>query len=144
MRAVPDWWIQGSWAASSVFATGAVWYFLSTYAYAWAGLCGVAALAFAILAIQLHRAKDALAVTPEPQAPGEGDKLVTLRWWESSALRAEYEQRGFSKFYWSNRDAIPERQQQGYEVVLENDAAANMKYRIVNKSDQVLLAKRDA
>jgi hypothetical protein len=93
------------------------------------------------LAIQLHRTKDALAAPPEPQAPGEGDKLVTLRWWASSGLRTAYEQRGFTQFYWSNRDAIPERQQQGYEVVVENDAAANMKYRIVNKSDQVLLAK---
>jgi hypothetical protein len=142
MRSVPDWWIQGAWAASGVFATGAVWYFLSAHEYAWAVLCGAAGLACALLAIQLHRTKDALTASPRPQAPGEGDKLVTQRWWESSELRTEYEQRGFSQFYWSNRDSIPERQQQGYEVVFENDTVADMKYRIVNKSGQVLLAKR--
>jgi len=33
MRTVPDWWIQTSWWVSGIFATGAVWYFLSTREY---------------------------------------------------------------------------------------------------------------
>jgi hypothetical protein len=143
MRVVRDWWIEASWAACGVFATGAVWYFLSAREYYWAVLCSVAGLSFAILAIHLHRSKDALADQPQGP-PTEQDKLVTLRWWESSGLRTEYERRGFNHFYWSNPEAIAERWQQGYETVWEDDAPANARYPIVNKSGQVLLAKRDA
>lgn len=60
MRTVPDWWIQGSWWISGVFATGAIWYFLSLNKYSYACLATIGAIAFAILAVSLHRKKDAL------------------------------------------------------------------------------------
>lgn len=59
MRTVPDWSIQASWWASGIFATGAVWYFLSVQRYPYASLSAGCAIAFAILAIVLHRKKDA-------------------------------------------------------------------------------------
>lgn len=146
MRAVPDWWIQASWWASGVFATGAVWYFLSTREYPFAIAAGVAAAAFAILAIMLHRRKDAVqaAAIPAPQPPAQEDKLATSAWWEASDLRKEYLSRGLNHFHWSNADRVAEREQQGHEIVHLDNREANIRYRIVNKSDQVLMAKRDA
>jgi hypothetical protein len=148
MRPVPDWWIQSAWWASGIFATGALWYFLSTREYGFAAAAAIAALALAGVAIGLHRKKDALSPrptqTPEQHVPTEKDKLVTSAWWEASDLRKEYEHRGFKHFYWSKPELIPEREGKGYEVVYLDDSAANARYRIVNKSGQVLLAKRDA
>lgn len=64
MRTIPDWWIQGAWRLSGIFATGAVWYFLSLKAYFLACLAASGAIAFAILAVSLHRKKDALNMGP--------------------------------------------------------------------------------
>jgi hypothetical protein len=71
VRAVPDWWIQTSWWASGIFATGAVWYFLSVREYPLAAAAGVTAAAFAILAVFLHRRKDGLSQQEAPAAPAE-------------------------------------------------------------------------
>lgn len=65
MRTVPDWWIQGSWWLSGIFATGALWYFLSLKEYSYACLTATGAIAFAILAIGLHRKKDAINTRPD-------------------------------------------------------------------------------
>ena len=58
MRVVRDWWIQASWWASGIFATGAVWYFLSTKFYGLAWVAVIFAVLFAAMAILLHRIKD--------------------------------------------------------------------------------------
>lgn len=60
-RAVPEWLIQTSWWLSGIFATGALWYFLSIKNYSFAAGSGVAAVAFALLAVHLQRRKDQLA-----------------------------------------------------------------------------------
>lgn len=59
-RNVPDWVIQTCWWISGIFATGALWYFLSTKDYPYAIGSGVLALTFALAAIALHRRKDQL------------------------------------------------------------------------------------
>jgi hypothetical protein len=64
MRSVPDWAIQTSWWISGIFATGAVWYFLSVNNNALAAAAGVGAIAFALLAVHLHRTKDAASEEP--------------------------------------------------------------------------------
>ena len=103
MRPVPDWWIQTARWASGIFATGALWYFLSTREYGFATAAAIVAVVLAGVAIRFHRKKDAqLPVpTPEHRVPTEKDKLVTSAWWEASDLRKEYERRGFRHFYWS-------------------------------------------
>jgi hypothetical protein len=60
-RTVPDWLIQICWWISGIFATGALWYFLSIKDYSFAVISGAFAIAFAIAAIALHRHKDRLA-----------------------------------------------------------------------------------
>jgi hypothetical protein len=70
VRAVPDWYIQSSWWASGIFATGAVWYFLSTREYPLAIGAGLAAIAFAGLAVYFHRKKDGLV---QAQAAKRGE-----------------------------------------------------------------------
>ena len=66
MRTVPDWSIQASWWASGIFATGAIWYFLSLKDYSWAGAAAIGAIGFAGLAVFLHRKKDASAASASP------------------------------------------------------------------------------
>lgn len=146
MGAVRDWWIQTAWWASGIFATGAVWYFLSTREYPLAMAAGVAAMVLATVAIVLHMKKDAVHALEEskPRPPTQQDKLVTSAWWEASDLRKDYEGRGLKHFRWSNADRVPEGEQQGHEIVYLDDATANIRYRILNKSGQVLMAKRDA
>ena len=146
MRNVPDWLIQTSWWASGIFSTGAVWYFLSMREYFHLFAAAIAALMLAIIAIVLHRKKDALqanAVTI-PQESVEKDKLVNSEWWEASDLRMEYASRGLKNVRWSNPEIIARREQQGYEVIYLDDHAAKVRYRIVNKSGQVLIGNRDA
>lgn len=58
---VPDWVIQTCWWISGIFATGALWYFLSIKDYSYAAGSGALALAFALAAVALHRRKDKLA-----------------------------------------------------------------------------------
>lgn len=143
MRRVPDWWIQTSWSLSAIFAGGALWYFLSLGEYGYATAAGVVAAIFAILAIVLHRKKDAFSAPalPRQQTPFVADKTVTPQWWDASDLRREYESRGLTRFYWSDVDRVPEREQQGYQIVYLDDTVGNNRFRIVNKSGQVLMAK---
>jgi hypothetical protein len=58
-RAIPDWCIQGSWFVAGIFATGALWYYLSTNSAfgVWGAVAG--ALLFSGVAIALHRRRDA-------------------------------------------------------------------------------------
>lgn len=65
-RTVPDWVIQTCWWTSGVFATGALWYFLSIKDYPYAAGSGALAFAFALAAIALHRRKDQLAEQSVP------------------------------------------------------------------------------
>ncbi|WP_321847880.1 hypothetical protein [Burkholderia diffusa] len=58
MRNIPEWTIQLAWAVFGIFATGAVWYFLSLKQYGWVACSAVAALVLAGVAIYLHRRKD--------------------------------------------------------------------------------------
>lgn len=61
MRAVPDWSIQLCWWISAIFATGAVWYFLSTKNYWASGGSVVGAVVFAAAAVLLHQRRDGIA-----------------------------------------------------------------------------------
>lgn len=67
MRNVPDWAIQTCWWISGIFATGAVWYFLSIQNYAYSGIAAICALSLAGLAIWLHRIKDAADAKARPK-----------------------------------------------------------------------------
>jgi hypothetical protein len=60
-RTVPDWVIQICWWISGIFATGALWYFLSIKDYSFAVVSGALASIFAMAAIALHMYKDRLA-----------------------------------------------------------------------------------
>ena len=59
MKVIPDWTIQAAWWVSGIFATGAVWYFLSTKNLGGVVFAVMGALLFAGVAILLHRKKDA-------------------------------------------------------------------------------------
>ena len=74
----------------------------------------------------------------------ESEKEVDSNWWESSSLKRQYENNGFVQFGWSNSDRVPERLTQGREIVYEMDQKNRIKYKLINKSKQVLLAKKDA
>jgi len=72
MRTVPDWAIQLSWAIYGVFATGALWYFLSLKEYLNAGLAVAGAIVFAGAAIAFHRKRDKASQTqPASHSPAE-------------------------------------------------------------------------
>lgn len=146
VRIAPALWIQIFWWASGMFATGAVWYFFSTHEYAFAIAAAMAAVVFAILAVMLQRRQDAVpaAATSSPQPPAQRDQLATSDWWETSDLRKEYVSRGLNHFDWSDAKRVAKLQQQGHEIVVLDDVEANIRYRIVNKSGEVLMAKRDA
>ena len=57
-REPKDWQLQLAWFIAGIFATGALWYFASTGKHLLAGLSGLAAGFFALLAIHFHRARD--------------------------------------------------------------------------------------
>jgi len=72
----------------------------------------------------------------------EKEKEVNNAWWESSSLKAEYEAQGFTNFSWSNSDKVAERIASGKEFVYENDEKNQIRYKLVNKSGQILLCKK--
>ena len=74
----------------------------------------------------------------------EKEKEVNSAWWESSTLKTEYEAQGFSNFGWSNSEKVAERIASGKEVVYEKDVKNRVKYKLVNKSGQILLCKKSA
>jgi predicted ATP-dependent protease len=57
-RVVAEWQIQLIWFLAGVFATGAVWYFLSRDQFLSAGLSAVSAVALAAVAVRLQRIND--------------------------------------------------------------------------------------
>jgi len=57
-HAVPDWLTQLVWFVASVYATGALWYFLSKNDFVGAGLSVMGAGALAAVAVYLHRLDD--------------------------------------------------------------------------------------
>jgi hypothetical protein len=69
------------------------------------------------------------------------DKEVNSTWWESSDLKKQYEAKGYRDFAWSNADRVAERIAEGKEFVYELDTENRIKYRLVNKSGQVLLCR---
>lgn len=58
MRKIREWHTQLSWWFSAIFATGAVWYFLSVKNYFIAAASAVVAVALAFFAVILHRIRD--------------------------------------------------------------------------------------
>jgi hypothetical protein len=58
VRRVPDWTINTAWAATGLFATGALWYYLGQKDYVGAALSIGGAVVFGVLAILLHVARD--------------------------------------------------------------------------------------
>lgn len=79
-RTVPDWVIQTCWWTSGIFATGALWYFLSIKDYYYVTGSGAFAVAFAIAAIALHRRKDRL---PDDYVRRSLDEPTDLRFFQS-------------------------------------------------------------
>lgn len=75
MKSVPEWAIQASWWVSGIFATGAIWYFLSVKRYGGVISAVVGALLFAGLAVGLHgrRGKELASAVREvtEQTPAE-------------------------------------------------------------------------
>jgi hypothetical protein len=57
-RPVPDWQVQLIWFLASIFATGALWYFLSRDEILLAVMSMFAATALAAVAVALHRLND--------------------------------------------------------------------------------------
>jgi hypothetical protein len=57
-RTVPAWLLQLVWFLAGVFATGAVWFFLSKDEYVSAWLSVGATVALVLVAVQLHRLND--------------------------------------------------------------------------------------
>ena len=148
MRIVRDWWIQTTWWASGIFASGAVWYFLSVGRIALTVFAGTGATALAAIAIYFHRTKDAQdraaelnQETHRPRGSAVQDKVVSSEWWNSSPLRDQYEGRGLYNFRWSNSDRVADCEREGYEVVCDSSSNLNSVYRIVNRSGQILLAR---
>ncbi|MCK4818875.1 hypothetical protein KA005_24085 [bacterium] len=104
-----------------------------------AWILGIATLIGGIAAIGYFRDK-----WHGEQKWSEKDKEVNNAWWESSGLKKEYEARGYNEFSWSNSDRVVERIAAGKEPVYEVDPENRIKYRLVNKSGQILLCKKTA
>lgn len=77
----------------------------------------------------------------EKQKWNEKDKEVNNAWWESSELKKQYEAGGCKDFAWSNSDRVGALVRDGMMIVYEIDARNKMKYRLVNRSGQVLLCQ---
>lgn len=79
----------------------------------------------------------------EKQQWTEKEKEVNSAWWESSELKKLYEAKGYKDFGWSNSDRVAERVVEGKEIVHEVDQKNRIKYRLVNKSGQVLVCRTE-
>ena len=71
----------------------------------------------------------------------EKEKEINSAWWESSELKIQYEVDGYKDFHWSNSDLVPMRVTEGKEIIYEIDEKNRVKYKLVNKSGQVLLGR---
>ena len=69
MKNVPNWAIQAAWWVSGIFATGSFWYFLSLKSYGPSALSAFGAIAFASIAIVLHRKQDKQLSAVQGQDP---------------------------------------------------------------------------
>lgn len=106
-------------------------------AIAW--ILGIATVLGGIAAVGYFRDK-----WREKQEWTEKDKVVNNNWWESSDLKKQCEAQGRKEFGWSNPDRVAERIAEGKEVVFETDEENRTKYRLVNKSGQVLVCRKSA
>lgn len=100
-------------------------------------ILGIATVLGGIAAIGYFRDK-----CREKQKWTEKERVVNTNWWESSELKAQYEAKGCSEFGWTNPDRLAERVAEGKEVVFETDEENRTKYRLVNKSGQVLICRK--
>jgi len=71
----------------------------------------------------------------------EKDKEVDSAWWHSSELKKEYEAKRCKDFKWCNSDRVAARLQEGMTIVYEIDGETRTKYRLVNRSGQLLLCR---
>ncbi|HZX35113.1 MAG TPA: hypothetical protein VFF54_01295 [Thermodesulfobacteriota bacterium] len=78
----------------------------------------------------------------EKQQWTEKEKEVNNAWWESSELKKQYEAKGCKDFSWSNSERVAERIAGGKEAVYEIDEDNRVRYRLVNKSGQLLLCRK--
>lgn len=69
------------------------------------------------------------------------EKEVNSAWWESSELKKQYEAKGCKDFAWSNSDRVAERVAEGKAIVYEIDEQDGVKYKLVNRSGQVLVCQ---
>jgi hypothetical protein len=67
-------------------------------------------------------------------------KLVDMSWPQKSGFEAEAEERGL-QLRWSNPERLESRRLDGWDVVYEMDKQQRIRFRIENKSQQVLIAK---
>ncbi len=104
-----------------------------------AWILGIATVLGGIAAIGYFRDK-----WRERQQWTENEKVVNTNWWESSDLKTQYETNGYKDFGWSNADRLSERIAEGKEIVFETDEENRTKYRLVNKSGQVLVCSKGA
>lgn len=104
-----------------------------------AWIIGIATVLGGIAAVGYFRDK-----WREKQEWIEKDKVVNNNWWESSELKKQYEAKGCKEFSWSNSDRVAERIAEGKKVVFETDEENRTKYRLVNKSGQVLVCRKSA
>jgi ABC-type multidrug transport system fused ATPase/permease subunit len=65
MKRIPDWALQAIWFMAGIFATGALWYFISIKNTTMAVISLVCAIFFALLAIYLHRSRDSFKAKEE-------------------------------------------------------------------------------
>ena len=70
-------------------------------------------------------------------------KTVNNNWWEASELKKRLETEGYNTFAWSNSDRVEERMDEGYEVIFDVDSNKKIKYKLVNKSGQVLIGRKN-
>jgi hypothetical protein len=104
-----------------------------------AWVVGIATLIGGIAAISYFRDK-----WQEKQQWTTKDKEINNTWWESSSLKATYEAQGYTDFAWSNSNRVAERMASGKEIVYELDQKNRIRYKLVNKTGQVLLCRKGA
>ncbi|OAJ71017.1 hypothetical protein A7976_06135 [Methylobacillus sp. MM3] len=69
----------------------------------------------------------------------EREKEINNTWWESSNLKKQYSEKGIKEFSWSNADKLVERLVEGKCIVYEVDEENRIRYKLINKSGQVLI-----
>lgn len=71
----------------------------------------------------------------------EEDKIVDPSWWESSELKKITDAQGYT-YRWSNPEKVEGRKTNGYSIIYEENKKSKIRYRLVNKSHQVLIGKK--